>query len=263
MKSVVATYFCALSFVLLLPFCGGVDRPSTQDLSSDEVTYQTEDGVRIVAGWFLPEGVTTPPVVILLHERDGTRAQWDGPGVPGILVENGYAVLAPDLRGHGESNVVIRDGREEPYEFTNSLDAMLDVKAAIEWLKGRSDVDVSRIAVIGARMGGDMAYASTAAFPEVKTGIVISPDPYDPKSLDPLYAAIPDFAPHDIFYMAGSRQAWEAASSIGVRTDHIGGDRYEDHSDLDGVALLTIDQPIKDILKWFETRLIATPAPRG
>jgi pimeloyl-ACP methyl ester carboxylesterase len=118
-------------------------------------------------------------------------------------------------------------------------------------------VDLSRIAVIGARLGGEMAYASTAAFPEVKTAVVISPGPYDPDNLDPLYAAIPDFAAHDIFYMAGSRQAWEAASTIGVRTDGLDGDRYEDHSDLDGVALLTIDQPIKDILKWFEEKGLA------
>ena len=261
MKSVVATYLCALSFVTLLPFCGGgIDRPSIKDLGADEVSYQADDGVRIVASWAVPEGAATPPVVILLHERDGTRSQWDESRLIGILLENGYAVLAPDLRGFGESNVVVRDGREEPYELTNSADTVLDVKAAIEWLKGRSEVDASRIGIIGSRLGADLAYASTAAFPEVQAAVAISPDPFNPEALDPLFA-IPDFCAHHIFFMAGSRPAWEAAATLGVRVDHVGGDRYEDHSDLDGVALLTIDQPIKDILTWLETRVLATPRP--
>jgi dienelactone hydrolase len=263
MKLAVAAYICVLSLVSL-PFCGGgVDRPDPQDLSPDEVTYQAEDGVRIVAGWWVPPNRPTPPVVILLHELGGTRAQWDAEDVrlPGIFLENGYAVLAPDLRGHGKSNVVLRDGREEPYTYTNSLDAIRDVKAAIEWLKGRDDVDLTRIAVMGSRLGGNLAYASTAMFKDVKTAVVISPDPYWPDNFDPIYKTIPDYCAHDVFYAAGSRPAWEAAASIGFRTSDIGGDRYEDRSDLDGVALLTIDQPIKDILKWFEEELIPTPRP--
>ena len=261
MKSIVATYLCALSFVSILPFCGGgIDRPSIKDLGLGEVTYQADDGVRIVASWAVPEGVATPPVVMLLHERDGTRAQWDESRLIGILVENGYAVLAPDLRGFGESNIVVRDGREEPYELTNSADTVLDVKAAIDWLKGQSEVDASRIGIVGSRLGADLAYTSTAAFPEVQAAVAISPDAFNPDDLDPLFA-IPDFCAHHVFFMAGSRPAWEAAATLGVRVDHVGGDRYEDRSDLDGVALLTIDQPIKDILTWFETRVLATPAP--
>ena len=257
MKSVVATYLCALSLVTLLLSCGGVARPPSEGLTSNEVTYQAEDGVRIVASWSVPSGEARPPVVILLHEQDGSRAQWDESRLIPILVDKGYAVLAPDLRGFGKSNVVIRDGREEPYQFTNSVDAMLDVKAAMQWLKDRSDADPSRIGIIGSRLGADLAYASTALFPEIKAAVAISPSPYNPEDPNPLFTALPDFAAHDIFLMAGSRQAWEFAASLGVRIDHVGGDRYEDHSDLDGVALLTIDQPIKDLLKWFEEKGLA------
>ena len=259
MHSVALTYVCALALVVLIPFCGGggIDRPPITEVSSDAVTYDTEDGVRIVAGWYLPEGVTNPPVVILLHEEDATRAQWDVL-IP-ILVREGYAVLAPDIRGFGESTTMVRDGQVEPYEFGEPVEAMRDVQAAIQWLKGRSEVDASRIGIAGSRLGADLAYVSTAIFPEVKAAVAITPDPYDAN--DPLLGGIRDYAAHDVFFMAGSRIAWEVAATLGIRVDVVGGDRYEDHSDLDGVALLTIDKPVEDILGWFQPRLLGTTAP--
>ncbi len=257
MKPTPVAFVAVLSFVTLLPFCGGgIDRPSIESVSSDSVSYQTADGVRIVAGWFLPPGKANPPVVILLHEENGTRAQWNGL-IP-ILVDNGYAVLAPDLRGFGESNTVVRDGQEQPYEFTNRLEPLLDVDAAIEWLKKQSEIDLGYLAVIGSRLGADLAYVSTGAFPEVRRAVAITPSSFTPD--DPLFKILPDFAAHDIFFMAGGRREWEAAASLGIRVQNIGGDRYEDHSDLDGVALLTIDKPVRDILDWLK-RGIESPVP--
>jgi dienelactone hydrolase len=262
MQFATLTYVCVVALALLIPFCGGggVDRPPISEVSSDSVTYDTEDGVRIAAGWFLPDGVTNPPVVILLHEEGGTRAQWD-PLVP-ILVKEGYAVLVPDLRGHGESTTAIRDGQPQPYQFSGSaIDVMNDLAAAVQWLKGQGGVDASRIGVVGSRQGAMVAYASTAVFPEAKAAVAITPPPYNPDNLDPLYAAIPDYRSHDVFFMAGSRRAWEDAATVGIRVDGVAGDRYEDRSDLDGVALLTIDKPITDIVEWFRQQLLTTPAP--
>ena len=260
MKAAVCSYISALSLVVLLPFCGGgIDRGSIDDVGSDAVTYQTEDGVRIVAGWFVPPGETKFPVVILLHEQDGSRGQWNEL-IP-ILVHEGYAVLAPDLRGFGDSNIIIHDGQEEPYEFSNPKDAIKDVAAAIQWLKSRNDVDPSRTSVIGARLGADLAYVSTGTFPEVKAAVAMTPSRHTAE--DPLLTSIPDFAAHDVCLMAGGEQQWEGAVSLGIRIQNPGGRRYVDHPDLDGVALLTIDDPIKDILGWLKERVLGgedTPA---
>jgi len=255
MHSAALTYVCALALVLLIPFCGGgIDRPPIEDLSSETVTYETADGVRIEAGWFPPPGVTKPPVVILLHEENGTRAQWDG--LVGILVKEGYAVLAPDIRGHGGSTTVIRDGQPEPYQFSGSAaEAIEDVGAAIEWLKGQDNVDVNRVGVIGARLGAMLSYASTAIFPEVRAAVSITPPPYVPNSLDPLYAAIPDFVPHDVFIMAGGRRQWEESVTLGIRITFPKGRRYIETPDLEGVALLANDEMIKDTLQFFEERV--------
>jgi dienelactone hydrolase len=254
----------ALALVLLIPVCGGdsVDRPPITDVSSNSVTYEAQDGVRIAASFFAPPGVPNPPVVILFHEEGGTRAQWDVL-VP-ILVREGYAVLVPDIRGHGESTTATRDGQPQPYQFNgSSVEAMQDVAAALQWLKAQGGVDASRVGVIGSRFGAMLAYASTAVFPEVKGAVAITPPAYNPNNLDPLYQAIPDYDAHDVCFMAGSRRAWEDAATVGIRVDRVCGDRYEDRSDLDGVALLTIDKPITDIIESFRVNVLGgSPTPR-
>jgi dienelactone hydrolase len=241
----------------LLPFISDkLDRPSIDEVSSDSVSYEAQDGVRIAASWYFPPGETKPPAVILLHEENGNRAQWNDL-IP-ILVKEKYAVLAPDLRGFGESNKIIRDGREEPYQLTNRQDALLDVDAALRWLKERGDVDMERIGLVGARLGADLAYVSLGLFPGLRAGIAITPDPYKPD--DPLLTTIQDFAAHDVFIMAGGRRQWEAAVSLGIRISFPKGRRYLETPDLDGVALQANDDMIRDILEFFKMR-VASPPP--
>ena len=65
------------------------------------VTFATEDGVEIVADYYAPTGPAAAPVVILLHMYRSDRAAWK-PLMP-ALHEAGFAVLAIDMRGHGDS----------------------------------------------------------------------------------------------------------------------------------------------------------------
>jgi len=169
------------------------------------------------------------------------------------LVKHKYAVLAPDLRGFGESNKIIRDGAEEPYQLTNRQDALQDVDAALQWLKDRGEVDMERIGIVGARLGGDLAYVSTGGFP-IKTAVAITPSPYNEN--DPLLTSIRNFAAHDVCFLAGNRGLWQNAVTLAVRTQGAGGRRFVDHPELDGVALLQIDDPIKDILEWLKDHLL-------
>jgi len=66
------------------------------------VEYLTADGVKIVGDYWAPADMEQKaPVVILLHMYQSDRSSWK-PLVP-ALQENGFAVLAIDLRGHGAS----------------------------------------------------------------------------------------------------------------------------------------------------------------
>jgi pimeloyl-ACP methyl ester carboxylesterase len=65
-----------------------------------------------------------------------------------MLARHGYGVLALDLRGHGES-----DGRSTsaPWKLDDDIDA------AVEWLAARTDVDATRIGLLGVSLGGEVS----------------------------------------------------------------------------------------------------------
>ena len=66
-----------------------------------EVQIETSDGL-LISGTFHPgKGKPPWPGVLLMHMVNGSRDQWDAL-VP-LLTGEGYAVLAIDLRGHGNT----------------------------------------------------------------------------------------------------------------------------------------------------------------
>ena len=105
------------------------------------------DGVSLAATLYLPTG-TPPqggwPAAMLLHGLGGTRAGM-APIATGFLANEGYAVLAYDARGHGQSGgVVTLDGPRE----------IADVRTAFDLLTGRSDVSDTQVGAIGISYGG-------------------------------------------------------------------------------------------------------------
>jgi predicted acyl esterase len=113
----------------------------------EDVSLRMDDGVTLAATVYLPAG--TPPAggwpgVMLLHGLGGTRADM-APIATGFLVNQGYAVLAYDARGHGESGgVVTLDGPRE----------LQDVRTAFAWFTGRADVSDTQIGAMGFSYGG-------------------------------------------------------------------------------------------------------------
>ena len=64
------------------------------------VRLTTADDVGVLADFYT--ATTNPaPAVLLLHSLGKSRDEWDG--IPPLLQRVGFAVLAIDLRGHGES----------------------------------------------------------------------------------------------------------------------------------------------------------------
>jgi alpha-beta hydrolase superfamily lysophospholipase len=84
------------------------------------------------------------------------------------LSGEGYGVLAFDLRGHGES------GGSIPAEGQYSS-FLQDVTAARRFVASRGDVIPSRIALIGASLGGTLALLDAAAHPGVTAIALLSP----------------------------------------------------------------------------------------
>src|SRR2546427_6730510 len=100
------------------------------------VRLTTADDVGVFADFYA--ATTNPaPAVLLLHSLGKARDEWAG--FAPLLQRVGFAVLAIDLRGHGESSRrLTADGPHlvdfntfAPRDFAAML---LDVNAAFDWL---------------------------------------------------------------------------------------------------------------------------------
>jgi len=204
-----------------------------------------------VADFYAPLEGEPAPTVLLLHQFNSSRAQW-AELIPDIL-RWGYAVLAPDLHSFGESTVILRDGSEEEYELTDLDDMLLDVAAAIEYLKTRSEVDAEAIGVVGASVGGNLAYVASGAFPEVKTAVSMSPNA-SPSGDALLGRDFPGFSPHSVLFMSDEAEASDAqalADNVAKPVDI----RIYEGKIAHGVQLLDNSWMKPDIRDWLTANL--------
>src|SRR5438309_1313211 len=116
----------------------------------------------------LPASTGKHPAVIVIQEfwgvNDWIRDQADR------FAKQGYVALAPDLyRGKSttDSNVAHELMRGLPEDR-----AMADLKGAFDYLAHRSDVDASRIGVIGWCMGGGYALQLAIAEPRIAAAVI-------------------------------------------------------------------------------------------
>lgn len=99
-----------LVILIGIVLCSGVATTQAADpppAASDRLPSQSEvvttsSGVVIHFTYFPSKEGKNAPVVMLLHMKDGNRFVWQG-GFPERLQDEGFAVVAIDLRGHGES----------------------------------------------------------------------------------------------------------------------------------------------------------------
>ncbi|MCY3789980.1 MAG: alpha/beta fold hydrolase [Gemmatimonadetes bacterium] len=178
------------------------------------VRFSSNDGVEVSALFGTPEADSLP-VVILLHDLGGSKSDWlSATDTYAALLERGYAVLAIDMRGHGETP--LPDDRQV-LELIDLELSVLDVHAALVWLQSQAKIDASRIAVVGSGSGGNVAYVSLGSFPElIKTGISLSPGLWGAASLEPLVigTGFEPFAPRSMLFMVGDQDQVQAGDVI-------------------------------------------------
>jgi carboxymethylenebutenolidase len=115
-----------------------------------------------------PPGPGKHPALIVVHEWWGLdpwiQAQVDR------FAEQGYFAVAPDLyRGK------VAKTPEEAHELMRGLPqdrAMADLKATVDWVSKRVEVDPSRIGVIGWCMGGGYALDLALADPRINATVI-------------------------------------------------------------------------------------------
>ena len=179
------------------------------------VSFSSIDSVEVSALFGTAQADGLLPVVILLHDLGGNKSDWlNDTDTYVALLERGYAVLAIDMRGHGQTP--LPDARQV-LELIDLELSFLDVHAALVWLQSQSKVDVSRIAVVGSGSGGNVAYVSSGRMPElIKTGVSLSPGLWGAASLEPLVigAGLEPFGPRSMLFMAGDQDQIQAGDVI-------------------------------------------------
>jgi pimeloyl-ACP methyl ester carboxylesterase len=175
-KKVVSSFLNREDNVLNFQLDAGAGSNAAPAGSSDQnPVLKSFDLVELHASFEMPIGAPAPvPAVLLLHGYGEDRSVWKN--FSRQLLDGGWAVMALDLRGHGESRVKNKvpiqasaDWRTNPHEFPQDLDPALD------WLKSRPRIDGRKIVVIGSDVGANLALIASGRFPEVRTAVAIAP----------------------------------------------------------------------------------------
>lgn len=156
-----------------------------------EVTIWS-DGVRMEGDLYLPKGLKLNeklPAVLFCAGTGGTKN-----GTPQRLaprfVEAGFAFLAFDYRGWGESDSRLMTLEKQPQpdakgEVTvrarairwqmDFADQAMDIRAAISFLAGEPNVDAQRIGIMGSSYGGGLVTWTAGNDPRVKCAVAQVP----------------------------------------------------------------------------------------
>ena len=112
-----------------------------------------------------PAGEARAPVVVMCVGLDSTKEEMDV--YENIILARGMATLVFDGPGQGEAE----------YEIPIRGDYEVPVKAVVDYIETRSDIDATRVAIWGVSLGGYYA-ARAAAFERRCTACVSLSGPY-------------------------------------------------------------------------------------
>ncbi len=113
-----------------------------------------------------PVGVTKPPVVVMAVGLDSTKEETDAYEMP--FLARGMATLVFEGPGQGESQ----------YALPIRGDYEVPVKAVMDYVETRSDLDTKRIGMWGVSLGGYYAPRATAFEKRIKACIALG-GPFD------------------------------------------------------------------------------------
>ncbi len=171
--------------------------------SAQEVRFPSRDGTRL-AGWFIPGQRKT--TVLLLHGYSCQREEM----LPhaAMLQRAGYSVFLLDFRNRGQSegDAVTLGGHERG-----------DILGAIDYLKGRPDVDAGGFGALGISQGGAAVILTAAATQDIKA--VASESAF--KSVDSAVSQSFEHFIHLPPFPFAPITVWMAERRVGIKSEEI------------------------------------------
>lgn len=152
------------------------------------VLLKTLDGQEIAATFY--EAAEPKGAAVFTHMMPATKNSWAD--LAALFASRGYAGLAIDLRGHGES-----EGGPDGYKKFSDEDhqkSILDVDAAVKFLLGKGFA-ANQIILIGASIGANLALKYMGDHHDFKTAVLLSAGrDYRGVATEPSARSLPDGA---------------------------------------------------------------------
>ena len=193
-------------------------------------------------------------MIILIHQGGSSRIEWLELSLWNQLLDEGYALLAYDIRQHGKSS---KDDGDLMDLFSNPERAPIDLLAVIEFLDKDDRTDSERIAIVGASIGANLAcVAASMDKYNIKSAVSLSAKTSAEKNLSGMNDPV---IPNNVFYIAseneqnGLRKKWAYElyeTTIGNKKIEIA--KGDKHGSFILKGSKTLDN---SIIEWFKKTL--------
>ena len=155
------TMTSALLFICMLVFVqnqAAVAQPPKKTYEIINKTIPTADGVNLSIMYYRWENESNTPVVVLLHMKNNDKLVWKN-GFADTLAKEGYAVIAVDLRKHGESKGANADKvKLSTRDYANM--ATFDIEAVKQFIFAehmKRNLNMRKMAIIAPEMSAPLA----------------------------------------------------------------------------------------------------------
>jgi len=139
--------------------------PDSAGIKYEDVHFKTKDGLKLV-GWFIPAQDTSGNIakgvkpVIIITLADAGNIGWMMWHYINFFQSEKFHVLLFNWRGfgHSDSRPIFRDEKNKIVELIYP-EFVIDLNAAIDYVKKRPEVDSTRIGLFGFSMGGVIIFS--------------------------------------------------------------------------------------------------------
>lgn len=222
-----------------------VERIEEAEYVREKVVFRGIRDNRVPAYLAIPKKGTGPyPCVLQLHGLDGSKSDWwvednwiSGGQISKQLLAAGYAVLSLDAEYHGER--LINNDYERPgiFVFQKGWNARSDnmivqtvteYRRALDYLATRSDIDTSRIGMVGVSLGGFQTFILTGIDSRIKVSVAcVTPIVQDRYSAKAAFNYAPHITNQDFLMLMGKSDFVYSISEAQQLYDLINSDSKE------------------------------------
>lgn len=171
-----------------------VDKQELPFGNREKIVFTGINNSRVPSYLIIPkDGASSHPVVLIVDGIFGSKERWfddeswpKGGLVTKALLKNGFAVMILDAVYHGErsaENDYVGPSFNYPIASRDMImRTAIEYRRSIDYLSSRTDIDTTRIGLLGLSMGGLITFQLTSIDSRIKTAIAgLTPQIKDPK----------------------------------------------------------------------------------